>query len=144
MNIVRHKLPGHISGRGALQATFGNGDEQLLVLSVHLALGQQTRIKQLEYICNILRQYRYFVIMGDMNCPVNKAAEEFAKSGLRVKHGDNTEATFPRWEPKYRYDHIWVSSNLKVIKSSVMQLGVSDHLPISMEIENPDSLNQLN
>ncbi len=139
-HIVHHKLPGRIAGRGALQATFGSGDNQLLVLSVHLALSQQARLKQLNYICELLSGYSSFVIMGDMNCTQIQAAEEFERHGLSVRSGNSYQPTFPRWNPKHFFDQIWVSDNLKIVNCHVMHLGVSDHLPITMEIEIPDKL----
>lgn len=142
-HIVHHKLPGRIAGRGALQAIFGNGNEHLSVLSVHLALSPQARRKQLEYISHLFRNEKYFVIMGDMNCPLDDAQEEFYKHGLRVKLGDQYEPTFPRWKPRLQLDHIWVSENLEVLNCEVMDLGVSDHLPVSMEIGIPEPLSSL-
>ncbi|WP_444996579.1 endonuclease/exonuclease/phosphatase family protein [Aliikangiella sp. IMCC44359] len=142
-HIVHHKLPGRIAGRGALQANFGKGEHQLLVLSLHLALSPQARKKQLTYICELLAAYPYYVIMGDMNCDHKQAAKEFNKSGLDVTVGNNIQPTFPRWNPKHHYDQIWVSSNLRIVDCQVMELGVSDHLPIMMEIEIPDKLQSI-
>ena len=142
-HIVHHKLPGRIAGRGALQAIFGHGEEQLSVLSVHLALSPQARRKQLAYLSDVFKDEKYFIIMGDMNCPLDDAQEEFTKQGLKVKLGDQNEPTFPRWKPRLQLDHIWVSENLNIVNCEVMDLGVSDHLPISMEIEIPESLANL-
>ncbi|WP_196140021.1 endonuclease/exonuclease/phosphatase family protein [Aliikangiella sp. G2MR2-5] len=139
-HIVHHKLPGRIAGRGALQAIFGHGDSQLSVLSVHLALSPQARKKQLAYIGELFKHQKYFIIMGDMNCPHDHALEEFSRQGLQVKLGDQSDPTFPRWKPKYQLDHIWVSQSLKILNSQVMNLGVSDHLPVAMDIEIPRQL----
>lgn len=139
-HVVHHRLPGRIAGRGALQAIFGQGGEKLSVLSVHLALSPQARKRQLAYISELFREEHNFIIMGDMNCPLDHALEEFAKHGLDVKLGDQNDPTFPRWKPKFQLDHIWVSQSLKILGSAVMDLGVSDHLPVSMEIEIPQSL----
>ncbi|MET1254907.1 endonuclease/exonuclease/phosphatase family protein [Aliikangiella maris] len=140
--IIHHKLPGRIAGRGAIQANFGKGDHQLLVISLHLALSGQARRKQLAYIGHLLKNHPYYVIMGDLNCDLTQAAEEFAKWGLDIQAGCR-QPTFPRWNPKYHYDQIWVSNNLKIINCQVMELGVSDHLPIMMEIEIPDKLQNI-
>lgn len=142
-NVVYHKLPGRIAGRGALQATFGQGNDQLLVLSVHLALSPRARRKQLAYISDLLLGYPYFVLMGDMNCDREQAQIEFAKLGLKVKADLSFQPTFPRWKPKHQFDQIWVSHNLEIVKSEVVDLGVSDHLPITMEIEMPKALRQV-
>jgi endonuclease/exonuclease/phosphatase family metal-dependent hydrolase len=141
--VVYHKLPGRIAGRGAIQATFGRGEDKLIVLSVHLALNARSRRKQLAFIAQLLLKYRYFVIMGDMNCDQLQAQTEFTKSGLRVNADWSFQPTFPRWKPKHQFDQIWVSDNLKIISSEVVELGVSDHLPIAMEIEIPNSLWQV-
>lgn len=135
---VHHKLPGRIPGRGALQVSFDSGDKQILILSVHLSLSSRAQRLQLKYISELLKETPYFVIMGDMNCLTHHVSEEFKKVGLNVHHGKHVLPTFPRWKPKYCFDQIWVSNSLNIIKSEVLNLGVSDHLPISMEIEIPD------
>jgi len=142
-HVVYHKLPGRIAGRGALQATFGEGQEQLVILSVHLALSPRSRRKQLAYISHLLLEHPYFVVMGDMNCDQLQTQTEFAKYGLNVISDWSFQPTFPRWKPKHQLDQIWVSDNLEIIKSEVVDLGVSDHLPITMEIEMPKALRQV-
>ncbi len=137
---IHHKLPGRIPGRGALQVSFGSGKKQILVLSVHLSLSHKARRLQLKYIAELLKETPYFVIMGDMNCQTHQVSEEFEKLGLKVHQGKHLTPTFPRWKPKHGYDQIWVSQSLNIIKSEVLNLGVSDHLPVSMEIEIPDEV----
>lgn len=139
-HVMQHKLPGRISGRGALQVTYGSGDQQIIVLSVHLSLSHKARCLQLKYIAELVKEIPYFVIMGDMNCPTEKVADEFKKYGLKVQQGEQFTPTFPRWKPKHCYDQIWVSRSLNIIKSEALNLGVSDHRPISMEIEIPDQM----
>lgn len=136
-HVIHHKLPGKIPGRGALQVNFDSGEQQILILSVHLSLSHNARRQQLKYIANILKRTPYFVIMGDMNCPTEVVAEELEKLGLLVKQANHQSPTFPRWKPKYCFDQIWVSQSLNIIKGEVLNLGVSDHLPISLEIEIP-------
>jgi len=142
---IHHKLPSRIPGRGALQVTYGSGQHQILVLSVHLSLSHKARLQQLGYIAEILNKTPYFIIMGDMNCPVGDVANTLGRLGLKIKHGKNIKPTFPRWKPKHSFDQILVSESLNIIRSEVLNLGVSDHLPISMEIEIPknDTTNQL-
>ena len=142
-HVVYHKLPGRIGGRGALQVSFGDGNNQLLVLSVHLSLSTNARRQQLAYLSELLKGYRYFILMGDMNCEQLDAQKEFAKYGLRVKADLDFQPTFPRWKPKHQYDQIWVSQNLEIVKSEVVDLGVSDHLPIAMEVKMPEALSQV-
>ena len=138
--VVHHKLPGRIPGRGVIEASFGGGEQQLIVLSMHLALSKIARNKQLGYIAELIKGYPYFVLMGDMNCRKDRVAAEFAKSGVTLKMGQYTQPTFPRWNPQHQFDQIWVSDRLRVIRCEVPKFGVSDHLPIAMEIEIPESL----
>jgi endonuclease/exonuclease/phosphatase family metal-dependent hydrolase len=138
--VIHHKLPGRIPGRGALAVTFGAGEQQILVLSVHLSLSHRARTLQLKYIAELLNENPLFVVMGDMNCPSDAVSREFAKLGVKVKTNQQTAPTFPRWKPKHCFDQIWVSESLNIIKSEVLNLGVSDHRPISMEIEIPSGV----
>ena len=136
-HVIHHKLPGRIPGRGALEVSFGTDDQQVLVLSVHLSLSHNARKQQLKYISDLVRHIPYFVIMGDMNCPTHKVSQEFESLGVKVKQDKHHSPTFPRWKPKHCFDQIWVSESLNIIKSEVLDLGVSDHRPVSMEIEIP-------
>lgn len=138
--IFRHKLPGTMSCRGALHISFGSGEYQLQVLSVHLSLRTNTRKRQLNYISQLVKNAPYFIIMGDMNCAPSQVETEFKKNGLSMQLNSQSEATFPRWSPKYHFDQIWLSQGLNLIKTEVLKFGVSDHLPISVEIEIPEKM----
>ncbi len=132
-----HKLPGRISGRGAIEIDIESKNRKIKIISVHLALGQRARTSQLEYIASLVKNTEHFVIMGDMNCKKEFVYEIFKDAKIIVKRNPLISPTYPRWNPKYCYDQIWVSEELKIISSKVLNLGVSDHLPISMKIEFP-------
>jgi endonuclease/exonuclease/phosphatase family metal-dependent hydrolase len=135
-----YKLPG-LPGRGALLARFGTGGYQALYLCiVHLSLRQRTRLKQLAFISELIRDLPYVVLMGDLNCEPNSpelnlltARTELCDPACEVK-------TFPSWRPHKMLDHILVTSNLKARNVHVINFACSDHLPIAMEIELPDQL----
>jgi endonuclease/exonuclease/phosphatase family metal-dependent hydrolase len=139
-HVIHHKLPGRIPGRGALAVTYGQGEQQILVLSVHLSLSQRAQALQLQYIADLLDEYPYFVLMGDMNCPSRIVCDTFERLGIEVKTHTQSSPTFPRWKPKHSFDQIWVSNSLNIIKSEVLNLGVSDHRPIAMEVEIPNGV----
>ncbi len=80
--------------------------------------------------------------MGDMNCPRAQVADEFYRMGLVIKMHHVSLPTFPRWNPKFQFDQIWASESLQVDSVEVARFGVSDHLPISMQISLPESLRQ--
>ncbi len=138
--VIHHKLPSRIPGRGALELSFESGDIEILIVSVHLSLSHKARCRQLEYIAHLVKEAPHFVLMGDMNCPPAVVSREFAKLGIKVKQGSRAKPTFPRWKPRHSYDQIWVSNELKIVGGEVLNYGVSDHLPISLEIEIPSSM----
>ena len=135
--IIHHKLPGLIPGRGAMQAIFDLRGEHVLLLAVHLALSPRARKMQLQYLKQILVRYPYFILMGDMNCEHNKMADELGQLDIQVHPEMTLSPTYPSWKPRVQFDQIWVSPNLKIKQTEVLQVPYSDHLPIAVEIEVP-------
>ncbi|MCH8505975.1 MAG: endonuclease/exonuclease/phosphatase family protein, partial [Ectothiorhodospiraceae bacterium] len=68
LEVKEHRLPGMIPGRGALHLRFGGPSEDLDVLLMHLSLGQRTRLNQLAFIAELMRDLKNVVVMGDLNC----------------------------------------------------------------------------
>ncbi|HEC28420.1 MAG TPA: EEP domain-containing protein [Gammaproteobacteria bacterium] len=138
--ISDHKLPGLMPGRGALFARFGHGDHSLVVVILHLALGQKARMRQLEYVADVASDFRHVVVMGDMNCqPNSKEIRQLLLNSDLHKPSDDL-FTWPSWQPKRSIDHILVSSSLRVEKSHVLSHTYSDHLPIAMEVTLPEEI----
>ena len=138
--ISEHKLPGRIPGRGVLVVRYGDGAHSLVILIAHLALGARARFNQLDYIADIVNEYRHVVIMGDFNCKSDsKEMDQLVNRTLMSEpiHGLNT---FPSWRPKHNIDHILVSPTVTVLNSEVLNCPVSDHLPVAMEVQLPDQV----
>ncbi len=137
-DIEDHPLPGP-SGRGAILVRFGEGEDALVVVVMHLALGARTRTRQLAYIRELIGGYRHQVLMGDMN---THAADLLETSPLRDLGllAPQIEATFPSWRPQRCLDHILLSPTLTLEKVQVLALPISDHLPVAVEIRLPASL----
>ncbi|MEE9492051.1 MAG: endonuclease/exonuclease/phosphatase family protein [Gammaproteobacteria bacterium] len=138
--ITEHKLPGRIPGRGALAVRYGDGEESLVVLIAHLALSHRARMNQLDYLADQINQYRHVVLMGDFNC--QSESEEIGQLVNRTLmseplHGLNT---FPSWRPKRNIDHILVSPTVKILNAEVMDCSISDHLPIAVDIQLPNTV----
>jgi len=138
--IVEHRLPGRIPGRGALLIRFGSQQESLVVLILHLALGQRARLKQLDYISEIVNEYRHVIIMGDLNCHSNSAEMEYLINRTLMREPFHGLDTFPSWRPQRNIDHILVTPTLKVDRVRALNYSLSDHLPVEMEISLPDSV----
>jgi endonuclease/exonuclease/phosphatase family metal-dependent hydrolase len=138
--ITEHRLPGRIRGRGAMAVRFGDGDESLVVLIVHLALSRRGRMSQLDYLGDLINDYRHVVLMGDMNCRSESDEMELLMNKTLMSeplHGLNT---FPSWRPKRNIDHILVTPTVEVERAEVLDYPLSDHLPISMEVVLPESV----
>lgn len=130
-----HPLPGP-QGRGAIFLRFGEGDNALVVVMMHLALGARARNLQLEYVRQLIVGYRHRVLMGDLN---THAIDLLQYSPLRDLGllAPQARATFPSWRPQRCLDHILISPELTIGKMEVLPLPISDHLPVSMEIRLP-------
>ncbi|MCY1390995.1 Endonuclease/Exonuclease/phosphatase family protein [compost metagenome] len=133
-----HPLPGP-AGRGAILVRFGEGDDALVVVMMHLALGARTRTRQLAYIRELIGGYRHQVLMGDMNTHASDLLQHSPLRDLGLL-APQVEATFPSWRPQRCLDHILLSPSLTLERVEVLAQPISDHLPVAVEIRLPDSL----
>lgn len=133
-----HPLPGP-AGRGAILVRFGEGEDALIVVMMHLALGAKTRALQLAYIRELIGGYRHQVLMGDMNTHATDLLEHSPLRDLGLI-APQVEATFPSWRPQRCLDHILLSSSLTLERVEVLAQPISDHLPVAVEIRLPDAL----
>ncbi|MCL7461351.1 endonuclease/exonuclease/phosphatase family protein [Pseudomonas sp. NW5] len=133
-----HPLPGP-RGRGAIFARFGQGHDALLVVVMHLALGARTRARQLAYIRERLEDHRHCVLMGDMNTHATELLEHSPLRDLGLI-APQACATYPSWQPQRCIDHILLSPELTLERMQVIDLPVSDHLPVAVDIRLPGAL----
>ena len=126
-----HKLPGAIPGRGAVIVRMPYAGDELVVVMLHLSLGDRSRRKQLAYVAEQIAHERQVVVMGDLNVET--------LSGSPLKNLDlipacETTPTYPAWAPSQVLDHILVSPNLVIKNFEVLKQRISDHLPVAVEI----------
>ncbi len=133
-----HPLPGP-RGRGVIFARFGEGESALTVGMMHLALGTAARNRQLAYIRERVAGCRHLVLMGDMNTHGEELLQHSPLRGLDL-HAPHSCATFPSWQPRRCLDHILVSPSLAVERVEVLDVAISDHLPVAVHIRLPASL----
>jgi len=138
--ISEYRLPGMIPGRGALVAEFGHSDESLAVILLHLALGRRARLRQLDYISDLVNRYRHVIVMGDMNCAPCDLEMGLLFRRTRLQAPDQRLCTYPSWQPQRPIDHILVTPELVVESLEVLPHNLSDHLPLSMTLQLPPSL----
>ncbi len=138
--VTEVKLPGVIPGRGALTLRFGDGEDSLLLMILHLALGRRSRLSQLGCISEIVKDYRHVILMGDMNCCSESEEIDWLLHRTQLSEPIHGLHTFPSWAPRRNIDHILVSSSLEVVSIDVLNHPISDHLPISMEVRLPSAI----
>jgi endonuclease/exonuclease/phosphatase family metal-dependent hydrolase len=141
--IVEHKLPGFIPGRGMLGIKFGDSNDALVLFIVHFALGKRARLQQILYVGEIVRTWRHVILMGDLNFQSDCEEMELLIAGSGLREPVPGLHTFPSWRPQRNIDHILVSPSLQVTTASTLNYPYSDHLPIAMEIILPQELAQL-
>lgn len=135
-----HRLPGAIPGRGALVVEFGEGDNALWVVVLHLALGRRARAQQLRYVAHLIDQHPHVVVMGDLNAEANspEMLDFLGRANLMVP--DRSILTFPSWRPQRAIDHILVSPGMEIESLEVLPATFSDHRPLAMELLLPPGL----
>ena len=137
--ITEHKLPGLIPGRGVLAVRFGSGQDALHVLILHMALGRRGRLRQIEFLAELVRDYRHVILMGDLNCCLDSPEMAVLLESVRLCQSAPGLHTFPSWQPDRQLDHILVSPSITVEHVEVLDHVYSDHLPIAMEVRLPEA-----
>lgn len=141
VEVKEHKLPG-LPGRGAIMARYGSGDAtSLVLLLIHLALGQRARLRQLGYLSELINDYPHVVLMGDLNCQPDSPEMDILFRNTRLREPSHCLNTFPSWRPLRNIDHILTTPDLEISNMRVLRHSFSDHLPIALEITVPDSIN---
>ncbi len=138
VSVSRHPLPGKIPGRGLLIVQLTFRDEPLAFAISHLSLGSRDRIRQAEYIGDILRELSCStILMGDFNCGSDsrELAAIMEKTGMRP--AAKKMATYPSWNPQRDIDHFLVSKGITIKKVGVIDFALSDHLPMAIEAVIP-------
>jgi endonuclease/exonuclease/phosphatase family metal-dependent hydrolase len=116
---------------------FGDGEDALLLLIVHLALSARARVRQFESLVEAIGDNRHVILMGDLNC-----RSESTEMRRLLRRTDLSEPihglyTFPSWRPRRNIDHILVSASIRVDSVRVLNYTISDHLPIAMDVTLP-------
>lgn len=138
--VLNIKLPGIIPGRQAMVVRYGNENNPLVLVIMHLALGQRARHLQIDHISEIIRQYDHVVLMGDMNCQPGSSEMNYLLNKTELCEPLHALKTFPSWRPKKKLDHILVTPTIEISDVHVLNYRYSDHLPIAMDIQIPENV----
>lgn len=135
LGIVRHhRLPGRVRGRGALEVELHPaGCDPLRLIVTHLSLGRKSRTLQLAYLAALTHTHPQTIIIGDFNCETQElqAHADIAAAGLRVLE---SAPTYPSWSPRQTIDHMLVTPGIETGHADVLDMQLSDHLPVAVEI----------
>lgn len=135
--IIEHKLPGLIPGRGVIEVHYGRGEDPLVLLLVHFGLGKRARLRQIAYVARLVNRYRHVVVMGDFNCRAQSEEMTLLLATTRLCKPVDELPTFPSWRPHRNIDHILVTPSIQINNVQVLPHAVSDHLPIAVEVTLP-------
>jgi len=142
LEIINHRLPGAFPGRGALLITYGQGPERLAVALLHLALGRKARVIQLDYIADLLQDFKHRLVLGDLNAATDSPGLAGFIEKLELQAPTAGLRSFPSWQPQRAIDHILVSDSLRVIAQAVIDIDCSDHCPVAVTVDLPKVLTQ--
>jgi endonuclease/exonuclease/phosphatase family metal-dependent hydrolase len=117
--------------RVALAATLANG---ITVINTHLSFVPGYNIKQLRAIKRWAAELESemnstAIIVGDLNLPKNLPVVASQWKSLA------TQATYPSWGAKIQFDYILARSSIGATQLPTVATGVSDHLPLSVELK---------
>lgn len=133
-DVQHHVLPGAIKGRGVLRAQLQlDGYAPLDLLVSHLALGRKTRTRQFSHLASLVSAQTDTLLMGDLNCAPEElhAHPQLQKLGFRCVQ---TAPTYPSWKPRRSIDHVLATPGAQVDGGHVLDLSLSDHLPVAAEV----------
>jgi endonuclease/exonuclease/phosphatase family metal-dependent hydrolase len=116
--------------RVALAATLANG---YTAINVHLSFVPGYNLRQLKKLKRWAQELEIAtgtmaIIMGDLNLPLNLPVVASHWKSLA------SYSTYPSWGAKIQFDYILSKEALSSKPLPTFKLGVSDHLPISVEI----------
>jgi len=138
-----HKLPGTFAGRGAILMRLDFNGAEVLIVLLHLSLGERSRHQQLSYVRSLIKDELHVVVMGDMNSHLSGLLVDspLAETALVPAAGD-LEPTYPSWRPALALDHVLVTPALEVRSCRVLDCNLSDHRPVAVRIAIRDASRQ--
>ncbi len=129
-----HRLPGAIPGRGAIVVRLPFYGTSVLVVLLHLSLGERSRTLQLEYVKGLIDGETHVVLMGDMNSHLSHLLFNSPLAETDLRPAESVQPTYPSWRPALALDHILVSPSLSIREYDVLDCRLSDHRPISVTV----------
>lgn len=139
LEVEEFRLPGLIPGRGVIVAKYGQAEDPIVLVIMHLSLSPVAQRAQLRFVARLISAYQHVVLMGDMNMHAENLLHNSPLKDLDLAALPGVSHTFPSWRPEKALDHILVSRSLRVKRAGVLNFPVSDHLPIALDVRLPDT-----
>lgn len=120
--------------RVALVAELENG---FTIATTHLSFVPGVNVYQLNKLSKYLKQLPGLTVLtGDLNLPANLPSK-LSRFKSVINH-----LTYPSWKPKIQFDYIMTSKDrqnkdlaLLVLPLDSLFVGISDHIPIGVELQ---------
>jgi endonuclease/exonuclease/phosphatase family metal-dependent hydrolase len=132
-------LPGTFAGRGAIVTRLRFGGADVLVVLLHLSLGERSRHQQLSYVRSLIKDEAHVVVMGDMNSHLSGLLFDSPLADTSLLPAADSKPTYPSWRPALTLDHVLVTPSLTIRSCDVLDCNLSDHRPVAVRI----AVNQL-
>ncbi len=129
-----HKLPGRFAGRGAIVSRLRFGGVDVLVVLLHLSLGERSRHQQLSYVRGLIEDEAHVVVMGDMNSHLTGLLFDSPLADTSLMPAADSKPTYPSWRPALTLDHVLVTPSLTIRSCDVLDCNLSDHRPVAVRI----------
>jgi endonuclease/exonuclease/phosphatase family metal-dependent hydrolase len=114
------------------------GDVSVLVVMLHLSLGERSRALQLEYVKGLIDGEDHVVVMGDMNSHLSDLLFDSPLAETSLMPAETVGPTYPSWRPALALDHLLVSPTLSIDDYEVLDCRLSDHRPVSVSLTRAD------
>jgi endonuclease/exonuclease/phosphatase family metal-dependent hydrolase len=129
-----HKLPGAIRGRGAIVSRLRFGETEVVLVLLHLSLGDRSRQRQLSYVRDLIAGEPHVVVMGDMNSHLSEVLFDSPLADTGLVPAEDIQPTYPSWRPSLALDHVLATPSLCLKRYEVLECRLSDHCPIAVTL----------
>lgn len=109
---------------------------ELTFLITHFGLNEDEQKNAVETLLSVIPE-KNCILMGDFNVRPDSEVLEPIRAKLRdtADTADCETLTFPADKPDKKIDYIFVSKNIKINSFAVEDVVLSDHRPVSAELE---------
>ena len=122
--------------RCLIKAVLDLGDKDITVFVSHFGLAKSEKRNAIETVLNEIKKVETpIVLMGDFNArPDSEFLKPFYEMFNEVD-AKNNEFTFRADTPRSKLDYIFLSKDIKILKTNVIKKIASDHFALTAEVD---------